>query len=404
MPDLEFQQIVSLLYDVRFVELEAEQAAANIFTSVGRTNAEASHSRSLGWLLDPLGSHGLRSFPLRRFLILLLRSQKQENSTESSLIAELLVARDLDQATVAPNGRGYGERAEEGSRFDVLVDILREGKPGVRILVEVKLGALVDKDQCKKYMDFAKRSRIPIIPAYLAPAGHFGENAADALGDPAWIAFDYQQLYDVVLGPCQRHPHITDFGKRMLSEYLKTLKYCEEGERSAIMTEPERELVKGLWKDHQPGIKALFQVLRKTGTEEQQDALSAETVFDQPAKEPLRLQLPDQLLEASTVGELYIKGLQYLDTRGLLDKLPVPFETGPSRYMLNREPAHREGAFVQPVEYKGYYMETNTARERAKLYLKRLLAQCGVEATDAPPALRDPTITGQALPAESGTS
>ena len=71
IPDGFLHRLLTLIHDPQFIVFETQQNPPSIFNAVGRTYTETWHSALLGWLLNPKSSHGLGSFPLSRFLLLL---------------------------------------------------------------------------------------------------------------------------------------------------------------------------------------------------------------------------------------------------------------------------------------------------------------------------------------------
>jgi hypothetical protein len=65
------ERVVHLISETNFIRFEQVLSEPNIFKIVGRTHYERWHSCFWGWLLDPNGTHLLKSYPLVRLLLLL---------------------------------------------------------------------------------------------------------------------------------------------------------------------------------------------------------------------------------------------------------------------------------------------------------------------------------------------
>jgi hypothetical protein len=247
--------ILSLFHDPFFVKFVSEQEPPSIFKAVGRTFTETWHSALLGWLLDPQGRHALRDFPLRRFILLLKTEDYQDQQRDPDL-SELLVSGDFSSARVRPNEREPSEVAvRDVGKFDVLVDrITLPSAPqwvGLEVLVEMKVGARLEKEQLERYSDYVERQkaeRIGIIPCCVAPKHqllHISGQQRFIKGIP-WIGINYQRLYDEVLEPCLNHPDLSGFGRFAISEYINALKYFHVGGEPMVVTRQDHEMVTAL--------------------------------------------------------------------------------------------------------------------------------------------------------------
>src|ERR1039458_6651508 len=166
-------QIVELLNDPLFVEFELDQEAPTIFNAVGRTHTERWHSAFIAWLLDPYGSHGLRDYPLRKFVALLAAEDTLNEGRGLSLL-ELFTDGAFESAKTVPNEREPAEHKEpNGSEFDVYVRGIRlhDDSPWkeVRLLVETKVRDKIHKAQCAKYISFIEACKPPPSAVFIVP-------------------------------------------------------------------------------------------------------------------------------------------------------------------------------------------------------------------------------------------
>ncbi len=255
--------ILTLVHDPLFVEFELEQEAPTVFNAVGRTHTETWHSALLGWLLDPNSSHSLGLFPLTRLLLFLSIQDTLPTATRGIDLKELLVTGDFSSARVRPNERELTEVTVGDMRFDVLIDgIKAELWDEVQLLIEVKVKAKINSEQNQKYINYIeeqKKKRILILPVFVAPTGKL--KGTNVLGSETWLRVTYQDTNDEIIEPCLQHPTISQFGKFTLSEYVKTLKYRQQGGEPLSVTQKERDMANSLLEKHEPAIRALYEIL-----------------------------------------------------------------------------------------------------------------------------------------------
>ncbi len=376
--------ILELVHDPLFVEFELEQEASSVFSAAGRTHTEAWHSAMLGWLLDPKGSHGLRDFPLRRFVLL----QKREDrfSKRELDIGELLIRGAFDDAQVRPNERELTEvYVNNVGRFDILVAQLKLAPfKEVQLLVEIKVNDPIDCEQCAKYVNYVHKRKaegVIIVPVFLAREERLLGSSAELFGSPEWIKLDYPTVYGELIQPCLDNPNITPFGKTALNEYVKTLKRRNKGGKSMIKTQRERYLADLLLQRHPLALRALYEILA-----EESDDFSPLPETDETGTVTgpacIRIKIGDELVEAGSVPDFYLKALKLLVSGGYLDRIELPVASGEKRYLIAREPVHQLGnPFKRHIHFGDYYMETNKSRERAVGDLLKLGESYGIPIT-----------------------
>jgi len=369
------RQILELLYDPVFIEFEQQQETPTIFNVVGRTFTETWHSALFGWLLDPKSSHELNHFPLHRFILLLINQNTLSMKERGIDIEQLLSKGDFSKSVVRPNEREPSEISVKAiGRFDIFVDdILFEKWNKVQILVESKVKENINKKQCRKYMQYIlikRKENIFTLPVFLAPTHKLLGTSKDLFGHKAWIPIDYQSMYDEVIEPSLQHPNISPFGKFTLTEYVKTLKFYQDGGYPLVTTQKERDLVHMLMEKHESAIMAIFRIL----AESNQDFQLIPESNKKDYKIGVKLQIDDNIFPFDSVSQLYKEILKHLYKQGYLDNLELPFASGTKRYLLSKEPKHQTGRdFVKPIEYSGYFMETHKGRDTALRDLMKLL-------------------------------
>jgi hypothetical protein len=378
-PDTSLHDILALIHDPTFVAFEIDQEAPTIFNAVGRTYTETWHSALLGWLFDPKSSHGLGLYPLNRLLMLLQIEDTLDVTARSVDINQLLTQGELSQARVRPNERDLTEVSVTGvGRFDILTDQI-ELLPwkDIQILIEVKVNAPIDKNQCQRYISYIeikKKENVLIIPVFVAQENYLIGSSKDLFGDDSWIRSSFRDIYDDIIEPCLNHRKISDFGKYTLGEYVKTLKHRQKGGEPLAITQKDREMVNALMDRHGPAIQSLYEILSQSS-----DDFEPLTSGGNTAKEAIKIKVGNKRFSEPSISKIYYQVLKFLDEKGSLDTLELPIASGAKRYLLAREPFHQQGnSFLKPVEYKGYYMEANKSRIGGLSDLSKLLNICGL--------------------------
>lgn len=167
------EALQALILDPDLERLEDLLADFNLFDVLGIARAELRHSAFLAWLLDPRGSHGLRDYFLRTFLLQVAREASNlEVGDITPFEVDSWKLLDIEVATE----RYY-------------IDILIVGRDdGFVCLIENKIGSGEHSNQLSRYLDTVKGEyEIPdIIPIFLTPDGRNP--------DPGSAAEDYIPL------------------------------------------------------------------------------------------------------------------------------------------------------------------------------------------------------------------
>jgi len=378
-PSNSLHDILMLVHDPIFVTFELEQEAPTIFNAVGRTYTETWHSALLGWLFDPKSSHDLGLYPLNRLLLLLQIEDTLDVAVRDIDLNQLLAQGNLSQARVRPNERDLVEVSVTGvGRFDTLIDqIDLPPWKEIQLLIEIKVNAPIDKNQCQKYISYIeikKKENILIIPVFVAPDSHLIGSSNDLFGDDSWIRLSFRDIYDDIIEPCLSHRKISDFGKYTLGEYAKTLKHRQKGGEPLVITQKDRDMVNALMDKHGSAIQALYDILSQGSDEFEPLNPGGNTT-----KEAIRIKVGNTIFSEPSISKLYQRVLRFLDDGGYLNNIELPIASGAKRYLLAREPYHQQGnPFLKPVDHKGYYMEANKSRNSGLSDISKLLNACGL--------------------------
>ena len=174
----------ALIMDPDLERLEDLRAEFNLFDVLDIARRELQHSAFLAWLLDPLGSHGLRDYFLRHF---------------------------LSQAAAEARDRGIGEFTPldvDGWKLDNVdvevvterhnIDILLVDRADEFVcLIENKIGSGEHDDQLSHYIEIVENEYEGLIPfpIFLTPEGIDASAADDA---ERWVPFGYQKVADII--------------------------------------------------------------------------------------------------------------------------------------------------------------------------------------------------------------
>lgn len=388
-----------LIADPRFQRFWNIQNVPNFFQAVGRTFTETWHSRFLGWLLDPQGSHGLSGFPLKQFLVstshvALAPDEESAEWATPSQLAHMALMGDSEAATVLPNERARQERSIGESKFDVWIEIPvdDEAAPGAEaatpkqnfVLVEMKVNASLSKNQATKYADYveAKARAEGGLGAciFLARTEDIGDSSQETVDDDRWYCFDFQALHDHVLLPCLEHPKLNPQMRPLVQHYIFNLRAHGTKGRLAV-TDEERNLALGLLERYEDTFRALADVLQE---EENFPEGLAVALTPEKTKDPLRIECNGETLVGEKVPSFFKAVFDYAFKRkpGVLS---LPYATGKKRYLLAEAPVHPSGSsFVSPKEYqhgeRTLFFEANVSRKQAVAHAIKFLNSLGLEA------------------------
>ena len=211
------QALESLIRDDDLETLEELLAEFNLFDVLGIATRELSHSAFLAWLLNPLGSHGLRDYFLRRFLSDAAGEALERGMTEFGVRPVDVHRWTLNDVVVTTEQQiGIG-----GRRIDIFV----EGKADSFVcLVENKIGSGESQDQLRDYLsgvEGAYEDATP-FPIFLTPDGREPENEEDG---KRYVPVGYQSIHDIIERVLEtRGSTISTSVAGFLSQYARTLR------------------------------------------------------------------------------------------------------------------------------------------------------------------------------------
>lgn len=283
-----------LISDPDFLALEDELRNQSVFHLLGVQDRERSHAEFLRWLLDPRGSHGMGSAPLRRFFLLAASNVDPGEMVDSVDIDGF----DLDSAEVVTEVQIDGKR-----RLDIAV-LDEQERP--LMVIEYKVDATEGEDQTKLYAAWAAGKRLNLGGREVLPLLVFlcPDRDDDTAPDPPFTHMAYEP-YCAWLGslkPSNERARqlIAEFRSCLaqredvdapeLSEILRRLQSTRAAEIAAVVgaTRAEREPLEGVLRRHDAVFQRLGVIVKR------QFSLG-ESRFVEMVKNEIRLKLTPEL-------------------------------------------------------------------------------------------------------------
>ena len=378
------QRLLELISEPNFIKYYHILSEPNFFTIVGRTHYERWHSCFYGWLLDENGSHLMRDYVLTRFLLLTYDEHclKSSNHKDNPL-ANILPTIEFTNIEATPNEFLSSEISVKNlGRFDIFLTADYHNNSGtsgrLNIVFELKIDSSIDADQSKKYADwlFKNHKNESNILIYILPK--LLTDSRSTVGDSRWYCMDYQLLNDKLLAPILEHPNLNHKVQPFIIQYIKNLKLRHRGVKMAITSE-EKMLAIELYEKYSDVFDSMFDALQEANMLEY-------STSDIPARGrktgKLAVKIDGKVIEGDSVKRLFKNTLKYLVDKELLNKIPLPWGVGNTRYIVTNEdePTHPNGrSFFIPETYKGYTIETHYARDRALAVLDSLCKKLEID-------------------------
>ena len=217
-------------------QLTAQLATFNVFRALKIERVEIRHSNTLGWLLDPAESHGLRDVFLRRILSNMLLESDADIEGLTAAQVELMDFRDI-------------EVRREWRHIDVLV-IDRGNK--LVVLIENKIGGGEQPGQLAGYRKVVSKEfpSFKVLPVFLTVDGQSSEDeeAVD------YVGYSHAQLLAVLEGIVgQRSSQMPEAVAIFLRQYIDTLR------RLTMQDEQLVSLCKAIYRRHREAIDLIVE-------------------------------------------------------------------------------------------------------------------------------------------------
>lgn len=353
-------RLLNLISEPEFLKFENILGEPNFFSIVGRSHFERWHSAFFGWLLDIQGSHLLFDYALRRFLILLLDENclKSTRYNQDFLLRTLPIV-EFSNIQVSPNENNSSEASVSGvGRFDVFLSARFDDENGssrnINIIFEFKIDAMPRVEQSNKYTEwlFTHHPKDENYLIYVLP--ELKQDSKTTVGDDRWFCINYQLLNDKLLVPILENPNLNDKVKPFVIQYVKNLHTRHRGIKMAI-TDEEKRLAIALYEKYSDVFDSIYDVLVSVGVID----FSTTGVLEEKGRETGRLavRIDTKAFSNDSVRLLFEDILKYIVDREYLDRLPLPWGSSKSRFIITTEdpPIHPNGRpFFYPVSFKGY--------------------------------------------------
>lgn len=262
------KQIIDFGNSVEFKELDAYYSQPSIFSALGVSRHENTHSNFLAWLLTPKpekNDHSLGDIPLRKFLETLALACALPHSA-GKLSPELSGAITTGAYTLS-NIVVEREKHIGVGRLDIYLEgnIAFDGSEyPLTLIIENKVKSREHDAQTGRYLEALRPPVLRpgiFLSVFLTPLPN---REYERLGEPTceakeFIELNYQYLADYVIEPC-RDTAPGGSVKRYLSEYLLALSLPEtrqdKGEIIMAISKEERDLLARFWDKHKDLLTA----------------------------------------------------------------------------------------------------------------------------------------------------
>lgn len=258
------KQIIDFRNSFEVKALEAYYSKPCIFSALGESRRESTHSNFLAWLLTPKperNDHGLGDLPLRKFLETLVLACQLPHSAGAGKMAPDLINAVTSGAYKLSDIVVSRETVLDDNRFDVFIKGHIEFDGSKRpffVLIENKVKSSEHNSQTERYYEALRRAVSPsavLLSIFLTPSLNslYESRITPSCECKEFIELNYQYLADYVIVPC-RDSLPEGSIKRYLDEYLLALSLPEtnqnKGDVKMAVTYEERELLSQFWDKH----------------------------------------------------------------------------------------------------------------------------------------------------------
>lgn len=363
------QRLLYLISEINFIKFYNILSEPNFFKIVGRTHYERWHSCFFGWLLDSNGTHLMYDYVLSRFLLLTFDEKCLKSSYHlNHNLIKILPTVEFKNIDVTPNEFISTETSvKDIGRFDIFLTADYVNASAVsgklNIIFELKIDSRIDPQQSKKYADWIEKNHPGDLNLLIYLIPNLLSDSKATVGDERWYCMDYQLLNDKLLLPILDHPNLNPKVLPFVIQYVKNLKTRYRGIKMAITNE-EKKLAIELYEKYSDVFDSIYDALQEANVIDY-------STSDLPTKGRktgrLAVKIAGKVIEGDILRNLFQNVLIFLVDQKYVERLPMPWGVGNTRYIITNEPVpvHPNGKdFFYPVRYKDYTMETHYARDR----------------------------------------
>lgn len=292
------KSIIHLVNSRTYQELEAYYSQKSVFHILGVARNENVHSNFLAWILNPNEIHNLGTYPMKKFLELLVIMEIDAPYTLSSKIPENIADAIISGNYDITDTKIIREKVVDYGRIDLLVDLklsINNSEESLKIVLENKVYSKEHSDQTQIYYNWAKKQFQDtghIIFVYLTPLSNL-----DLMSLPTqqcvckqYIQINYQYLVNYLWEPCRKQ-NLQSEATVLLDNYLRCLSYPSiVGEDNEIynvtggavmaISERERKLLLDFWENNKPLLLAMLNVLKDDENTDENDRANMQKMIE----------------------------------------------------------------------------------------------------------------------------
>jgi hypothetical protein len=266
-------EIIKFKNDIVSQRLDNYYSTKSYSEILGVSRKELSHSNFIAWLLNDQESHNLSSYPIKKFLEILVISSKGSQTQKHKEFFDSIITGDLFinslNVSTEMSIKGVG-------RIDIYIELdvsFSEKRQKLRIIVENKVTSKEHSDQTKKYYAYfegLEDNAWNNLYVFLTPLSgiELSELSEPECSCKEYIQTNYQNLVDYLLEPIL-NKSVSRKTENIIKEYLQALSQPtqnnedEEHRQGLIMAigNEERELLTKFWDKNQKLIlSALYAI------------------------------------------------------------------------------------------------------------------------------------------------
>lgn len=276
------KSIIRLFNSKEYNQLKLYYDFKGIFDILGIMRNENVHSNFLAWILNPDQNHGLRNYPMKKFLemIVMVLFDCQYTRGCKNLFPEYLIDYIITGNYEIANIKVDREKViDNNKRIDIFIELTLEiadiesENIDIKIILENKVYSREHSEQTVKYYEWAKnnfKENSELIFLYLSPIsnGELYDLIEQDCQCKEYIQINYQYLVDYVLEPCKIQ-QLSPEANSLIDNYLRCLSYPSIDEESIkngglvmAVNEQEKKLLLDFWEGNKPLLLAMLNVLK----------------------------------------------------------------------------------------------------------------------------------------------
>lgn len=273
-------EIIKFKNDIVSQKLDRYYSSKSFSEILGVSRRELSHSNFIAWLLRDKESHNLSTFPIKKFLEILVMSSSSSQVEKHKELFDSIIVDDLKVDSLEISTERYIHNV---GRVDIYVEAklaYADKQQKIRIIVENKVSTKEHSDQTSKYYNYYESLEDDSwknMYVFLTPISglELSELNEPECSCKEYIQTNYQNLVDYLLEPIL-NKNISKNTENIIKEYLQALSQPAQNEEEVehkqglIMAigKEERELLTRFWDQNQ---KLILSALYAISSDPEQD-------------------------------------------------------------------------------------------------------------------------------------